>query len=142
MAVNALLANFGPESVNVESERWRYKSDTYHELSELQRMAREARVSFFTLDTNRGQDGGFGGNLEFGDTTQPIDLGVNPWSRMRETTRASLMMLAKETGGRSYHGVKKLDQSLRDAANGFFGIYVVGYYRSKPDTAEYWHYIF
>ena len=42
--------------------------------------------------------------------------------------------LAKETGGRSYHGLKKLTDNVQAAADSFFGMYTVGYYRSDPDA--------
>ena len=53
---------------------------------------------------------------------------------MNWDTRQTLNALAKESGGRSYYGTKDLDQKLTEAADSFFGYYLVGYYRSDPNA--------
>ena len=37
--------------------------------------------------------------------------------------------MARETGGRSYRGIDDLDANLAAAAEAFFGIYRIGFYR-------------
>lgn len=134
MAVNALLVNFGTSVVNIETLRWSYNSDAYDELRIMQANARAAKISFFTLYTARPTARGFAGDLEQAETLTAPDLGVNAWGRLESAARETLSVLATETGGRSYERLRDLDADVRHAADGFLGIYSVGYYRKNPDA--------
>jgi hypothetical protein len=137
LAVYALVQNFGSSDLNWDPYKTKYRllnRDVLRAMDEVRRAAREGGVSFFTLDTREGTSAGFGGNLEHSGLQPVFAQGVNPWTEMRETTARTLEVLARETGGRAYHGVDDLEHDLRAAADSFFGIYTVGYYRSAPDS--------
>jgi len=128
----AMLAVFGFAKVDTTVVRWSLERDSLREVNALHLTAKAANVSYFTIDTTRGYDAGFGGSLERGQHLSYQNQGVNPWSEMNWDTRQSLNALAKETGGRSYYGTKDLEQKMTAAADSFFGYYLVGYYRSDP----------
>jgi len=128
----AMLAVFGIGKVDTTVVRWSLDRDALRDVNELHLTAKAARVSFFTIDTTRGYDEGFGSALERGQHLSYQNQGVNPWSEMNWDTRQTLNALAKATGGRSYHGIKELEEKMTAAADSFFGYYLVGYYRSDP----------
>ncbi len=128
----AMLAVFGIGKVDTTVARWSLDRDALFEVNQLHLTAKAARVSFFTIDTTRGYDAGFSGSLERGQHLSYQNQGVNPWSEMNWDTRQTLNALAKETGGRSYHGTKDLEGKMTAAADSFFGYYLIGYYRSDP----------
>ncbi len=130
----AMLAVFGFAKVDTTAVRWSLDRDSLREVNALHLTAKAANVSYFTIDTTRGYDAGFGSSLERGQHLSYQNQGVNPWSEMNWDTRQSLNALAKETGGRSYYGTKDLEQKIEAAAGSFFGYYLVGYYRSDPKT--------
>ncbi|MEE8411403.1 MAG: VWA domain-containing protein [Acidobacteriota bacterium] len=128
----AMVAVFGVGKIDTSVVRWSLERDALREVNLLQLAAKAAKVSFFTIDTTRRNDGGFGSNLERGQALAYQNQGINPWSEMNWETRQTLNALAKATGGRSYHGTKDLDEKMTAAADSFFGYYLVGYYRSDP----------
>jgi VWFA-related protein len=132
LGVSAMLSVFGPTKIDIADVTWRLKKNVYHDVRKLHRVAKGADVSFFTFDTRTGGDGSFGGQLEHAHTNYQNTYNVNPWSEMESETRQTLNALAKETGGRSYHGVKDLADDVISAADSFFGMYSIGYYRSDP----------
>jgi len=128
----AMVAVFGVAKIDTSVIRWSLERDALRDVNALQLAAKAANVSYFTIDTTRGYDTGFGGNLERGQSLAYQNQGINPWSEMNWETRQTLNALAKATGGRSYHGAKDLDEKMTAAADSFFGYYLVGYYRSDP----------
>ncbi len=128
----ALTAVLGTTKVDLGSTAWRLRRSSTRELDKLYSVAQAGDVSFFTFDTRRGDQSGFGGQLEMGQHLNYQKLGVNPWTEMHSETRGTLNTLAKETGGRSFHGIKRLEENVRAAADSFFGFYAVGYYREDP----------
>jgi hypothetical protein len=137
MAVDAYLATFGVRDLFPDLQKMKYRylgRDIHDEMQELQAAGRRSGVAFFTLDTWEGQGRGFNFNLE--NVSAPITdtLGMNPWKEINDTTTETLDHLARETGGRSFHGVQNLADKVRSAADSFFGMYTVGYYRTRPDA--------
>jgi VWFA-related protein len=132
MGVSAMLSVFGPQKIDISDITWRLNKNAYTDVRDLHRTARGADVSFFTFDTRSGADGSFGGTLEHGHTNYQNTYNVNPWGEMQSETRQTLNALAKETGGRAYHGAKDLADDVIAAADSFFGMYAVGYYRADP----------
>jgi hypothetical protein len=113
---------------------WSLDKNTFNEAKWLRDTAKAANVSFFTIDTTRGYDRGFGSSLERGQALSQDSAGVNVFSEMNWATRAAMSVLAKETGGRSYYGTKDLSTKIAAAADSFFGYYLVGYYRADPSA--------
>jgi VWFA-related protein len=131
----AMVAVFGIGVVDMQNVVWSFDRNSSTELQLLHQTAKAADVSFFTIDTTRGYDSGFGGQLERGQSLAYQRSGVNPWSEMNWDTRQTMSALAKETGGRSYYGTKELNKKIAAAADTYFGYYLVGYYRSSPTAA-------
>ena len=50
---------------------------------------------------------------------------------MYDSSRAPLANLAHATGGRPFYGPDKLTWKIRTAADSFYGIYGLGFYRSE-----------
>lgn len=131
--VNAMLSVLGTSTVDITRVLWQLNKNATREIGDLQNVARAGDVSFFTLNTTRYQDTGTDFNLESGQTLAYQSTAVNPWNEMRWDVQGTLSALAKETGGRAYNGIKDLEEKVVAAADGFFGLYVVGYYRADPD---------
>jgi hypothetical protein len=100
-------------------------------LNALHHVAKSAEVAFYTFDTRQGNSGGFGGDLEQAHKTTATTYGINPWNEMLYETRGTLQVLAKETGGESFHGRKKLPEQMTAAADSFYGLYSLGFYRKE-----------
>jgi len=137
-AVDAIVASFGSADNNLDVHKMKTRllnRDVLLALADLRKAARAGGVTFLTLDTKEGTVDGFGGRLERGGALPAQSLGINPWTEMNGSTSQSVAVLARETGGRAYGGIRDLDENLNAAANLYFGMYVVGYYRSDPDAS-------
>jgi len=128
----AMVSVFGVGKIDMAGATWSLDRNAFHEVTQLHETAKAADVSFFTIDTTRGSDRGFGSNLERGQALSQDNAGVNVFSEMSWATRAAMNVLAKETGGRSFYGTKDLEDKIAAAADSFFGYYLVGYYRADP----------
>jgi len=138
MAVHAIVANLGSADYNLDMEKMktRFGKDIHHEVARLHQLARVGDVTFFTLNTKQGGDTGFSGDLEHDRALPATALGVDPWKDMGTSLEHTLSLMARETGGRSYDGVRELTANLQAAADSFFGMYTVGYYRADPNSPE------
>jgi VWFA-related protein len=134
IAVYAILSGLGAggEFPDIQKMKARIGNDVHAELRELRERAREAEVSFFALNTKERDARGLGANLEQPSAMPTASLGAEPWRDMDTATRETLDELARDTGGRSFLGREELGDNLAAAADGYFGMYTVGYYRADP----------
>jgi len=130
---NVMLAVFGERAFSWSSLTTRFGKDSMLALAGLHEAARAADVVFFTLDTRTGAERGYSEDI---DRAQPLAgdrLGINPWTDMYQATSGTLAVLAEETGGRAFFGRDDLADSVRRAADDFFAIYTLGYYRDDSE---------
>ena len=133
--LNAMLSVFGIGRIDFRDWAGRLSTDSYAELTALQRTASGADVVFFTFDTRSAAEGSTFSNLEQHERMSSNSLALDPWSEMYEATRTTLTALANATGGMSFYGTNGLADDVKAAAESFFGIYTVGYYSSNPSVA-------
>jgi VWFA-related protein len=134
IAVYTILDAIGSAGVfpDIHKMKARIGNDVHAELAALQEHARAAGVSFFTLNTKERNASATRGGLEHPTALPARALGVEPWRDMDASTRETLDLLARETGGRSYLGLEELGDQVSAAADSYFGMYTLGYYRADP----------
>jgi VWFA-related protein len=131
LAVAAFTSLFPADRLPQQSLLSRLRSDVARELTELQDAARGAGVVFFTFDTRNAADRGYFETSEYARPITATTLGVNPYAEVYEATASTLEILAAESGGRSFHGTNELTEDVFDAADSYYGIYNLGYYRAE-----------
>lgn len=136
MAVNAMVASFGSadKNLDVQKMKWRIGTDVHRQLDEVHRLARASGVSFFSLNSKERPASGLGWNLENTGLLPPVALGIDPWVETDTSSRSTLELLSRETGGVSFLGFEEIGDHLQIAADSWFGMYTVGYYRANPDS--------
>jgi len=136
LAVDAMITHLGSaeHDLDVYKMKRRLGKDVQAPLAELKRVARAGGVSLFVLDTGSRAESGSSGQLEHTTTLPASAFALDPWRELGDASGHTLDLLARETGGRAYHGQQELADSLRAAADAFLGMYTVGYYRA--DTEE------
>lgn len=129
VAVNTMFAVLGAGSMNAASMSGRLADTVHYALGDLYHITAASDVVFFTMDTRHPSEGGSFNNLEFAD---PIGSGLSAYDPFREiyqASRAPLTALAHATGGKPFYGRDALSWKVRAAADSFFGLYNLGYYR-------------
>lgn len=130
VAVNAVLSIWGSGLINFRTMNSTLRRDAFREISNLHRVAAASDVVYFTMDTRPSSERGYSEELEMQVSQARGSLGINPWNEMYEATRGTLSALAYATGGRPFYGPEELAQHIATAADAFYGVYNVGYYRS------------
>lgn len=128
-ATNAMLSIWGATVINFRHLGSVLRRDIHGELTALHRLAEASDVVFFTLDTRTNAERGFQGDIEEQVSMTVGALGTNPWSEIFESSRGTLSALAHATGGRPFFGRAELTEHVTRAAESFYGIYALGYYR-------------
>jgi VWFA-related protein len=131
VAAYTMASILGRQPVDVFSMTSRLQgTETAHKLTALYHRAAASDVAFFTLDTRHpSQSVNF--DIEHNArVTNPAD-GIDPFREMYDSSRAPLSNLAHATGGRPFYGPHDLSWKIETAADAFFGIYALGYYRSE-----------
>jgi hypothetical protein len=129
LLATTMVGVFGAEAMRIQDISSRLARDSLDELTRLFRGARSAGVVFHAFDTRSGADRGYYDRREYAAARDLHTLGINPSAEMYDATNGMLSSLAHETGGRVYHGTSKLPTKVREAADRFFGLYNLGYYR-------------
>jgi len=132
VAVNAVLSVWGSSLINFRQMNSSLRRDAFREIGNLHRVAAAPDVVYFTLDTRPSSERGYSEEIEFQVSQARGALGINPWNDMYEATRGTLSALAYATGGRPFYGPEDLAEHVATAADAFYGVYNVGYYRSNP----------
>lgn len=133
IATYGMIGVFGATKINLVSMTSRLDLGTSRSMSRLHEIAVASDVTFFTLDSRHANEGSNFSTLEHNAPTSTGMNVANPWGEMYETTRSSLSTLAYATGGRPFYGQDGLEWKLRAAADSFFGVYALGFYRDTDD---------
>jgi hypothetical protein len=131
VAVNAALSIWGSSTINFRVMNSTLRRDAFREIGNLHRVAAASEVVYFTLDTRPASERGYSEEVEMQVSQARGQLGINPWNDMYEATRGTLSALAYATGGRPFYGPEALTEHVAEAADAFYGVYNVGYYRSN-----------
>lgn len=129
LLATTMVGVFGADAMRIQEISTRLARNSLEELTRLFRGARSAGVVFHAFDTRSGADRGHYDAREYAPARDRQTLGINPVAEMYNETNGMLSSLAHETGGRAYHGTSKLPAKVREAADRFFGLYNLGYYR-------------
>jgi len=129
-ATNAMLSIWGADVVSFRRLGPLLNRNFDRELSELHDVASSSDVVFFTLDTRTNAERGYFESIEEQVSLATGSLGVNPWNEIFDATRDTLNALAYATGGRPFNGNQDLGEHVFEAADSFYGVYTVGYYRT------------
>jgi len=136
VATEAMVGIFGSDTIRMQVVQSRFARDSLREIDELHRTARAAGVVFHTFDTRSAGDRGYYDTREYASAPGFRNLGINPWAEMYDSTNGSVAALAHETGGRTARGTQDLPKRVREAAEGFFGVYNLGFYRDDDETGK------
>ncbi|MCP3978047.1 MAG: VWA domain-containing protein [bacterium] len=134
VAVHAMASVFGLQAIDLVSMTSRLQRLDLLNLGLLYHITASSNVAFFTLDTRHANEGSDFSNLE-NNAAPNAGFGMNPYKEMYEASRAGTAGLAYSTGGRPFYGGDNLSWKIRTAADAYFGIYSLGYYRSEKTDA-------